>query len=376
MRGNISTRLPHLSYERAHTEKAQSMKGTAAVQLSICIPTYNFGQFIGQTLDSILPNLAEGVEVIILDGGSTDNTEHVVAERQHGNPQIIYHRQEFRGGIDRDIAKVVSLARGQYCWLISADDIVISGAVTTLLIAIRSQCDIYLCEQILCDSEMHALTEYPIFNHIRKREIFNLGARAERERYFGDARTTEAFFSFLSGPIFKRDIWEKGAGIPESFYETCWALAGRFLSLVPQGLVVDYLGEKLIYKRGGVDSFREHGVVKRLRISVEGFSHVAETIFGKGSPEVRHIQRVIRNEWTLRTILSIKLQTAISPQQESLTSLNEIVAKHYLNSGIGNTCKYLLIRLVPISLLKLLHVLSQVLRRSRFFQRASSLAQP
>jgi len=335
------------------------------ISLSICIPTYNFGKFIGQTLDSILPNLTEGVEVVILDGGSTDNTANVVAQRQRDLPQIKYHRQEFRGGIDRDIAKVISLAHGDYCWLFSADDIMMSGAVDKVINFIQSNCDIYLCEQILCDYEMHPLTGYPIFNHITTPEIFDLGNAFQRQRYFSNARTSEAFFSFLSGPIFRRDIWERADGIPESFYETCWGLAGRLLSLVLGGLVVHYLGEKLVYKRGGNDSFREHGVVNRLQISVEGFAHIAETIFGKDSQEAFHIRRVIRSEWTLRSLMKIKQLTATSPQQENIKILKRLAAKHYLHAGVGNMCKYVIFRVTPMSLIKLTVLLKNILIKSR-----------
>jgi abequosyltransferase len=340
--------------------------------LSICIPTYNFGKFIGQTLDSILPNLTEGVEVVILDGGSTDDTAHFVAQRQRDFPQIKYHRQEFRGGIDRDIAKVISLAHGDYCWLFSADDIMMSGAVDKVINSIQSNCDIYLCEQILCDYAMHPITEYPIFNHIFAPEIFDLGNALQRQRYFSEARTSEAFFSFLSGPIFRRDVWERADGIPESFYGTCWGLAGRLLSLVPGGLVVNYLGEKLLYKRGGNDSFREHGVVKRLQISVEGFAHIAETIFGKDSREAFHIRRVIRNEWTLRSLMKIKLLTTTSPQQEKIEILKRLAVKHYLNAGIGNTCRYVIFRVTPISLIKLEILIENILIKSRALLRTNS----
>ena len=323
------------------------------ISLSICIPTYNFAKFIGQTLDSIIPNLREGVEVIILDGGSTDDTTHVVAQRREDFPQIQYHRQEFRGGIDRDIVKVISLAQGDYCWLISADDIMIPGAIDKVLNSMKSKCDIYLCEQILCSYEMKPIKKHPIFNHITTPEVFHLKNILQRQRYFSHARTTEAFFSFLSGPIFKIDVWKKTEGVPESFYETCWGLAGRLLSLVPSGLVVHYLGENLLYKRGDNDSFREHGVVNRLRISVEGFTHIGETIFGKDSQEVSHIRRAIRNEWYLSYIMYVKLLTRIFPDRENITTLNTLVAKHYLNAGFGNMCKYALFRLMPISLIKL-----------------------
>jgi abequosyltransferase len=211
---------------------------------------------------------------------------------------------------------------------------------------------------------MRPIKEYPIFNHISAPEIFDLGNALQRQKYFSNARTSEAFFGFLSGPIFRRAIWERADEIPESFYETCWGLAGRLLSLVPSGLVVYYLGEKLLYKRGGNDSFCEHGVVKRLQISVEGFPYIVETIFGKNSQEAFHIRRVIRNEWYLRNLIPIKLLAATSPQQENIETLKGIVAKHYLNAGVGNMCRYVLFRSMPISLIKLLLFLRNIFKRN------------
>ena len=318
--------------------------------LSICIPTYNFGKFIGQTLDSIIPNIKDGVEVVILDGGSTDDTPNIVTQRQRDFPQIKYHRQEFRGGIDRDIAKAVSLACGDYCWLFSADDIMLPGAVVKVLNAIESNYDIYLCEHILCNDKMQPIKEYPIFSSITAPEIFDLGDALQRQRYFSQAITSEAFFSFLSGPIFKRDIWKRSEGIPESFYGTCWGHSGRLLSLIPEGLLVYYSGEKLLYKRSGNDSFMENGIVKRLQIPFEGLTYIVETIFGKSSQEAFHIRRVLRNEWPLRRLMIIKLLIATSPQREDAALLNKLVSKLYTDTGIGNRCKCALFRLMPVSL--------------------------
>src|SRR5580658_6364649 len=84
--------------------------GNAAMRLSICIPTYNFGAFIGETLESIAAQLQDGVEVVVLDGGSTDETAEVVGAFAQRHPQIRYHRQPERGGIDRDMARTVALA--------------------------------------------------------------------------------------------------------------------------------------------------------------------------------------------------------------------------------------------------------------------------
>jgi abequosyltransferase len=206
------------------------------------------------------------------------------------------------------------------------------------------------------------ITDYPIFNTIRTQEIFNFGDAKQRERYFSEARTSEAFFSFLSGPIFRRDIWEKSNGIPESFYTTCWALAGRILSLVHGGLTIQYLGKSLIFKRGDNDSFSDQGVVNRLRITVDGFTHIAETTFGRSSYETYHIRRVLRNERSLKQLLVIKFST----QRAEMPLLNRLVLRHYSHAGLSNLCKYLLFRVMPISLFKFLRLVKRIVVHHRF----------
>ena len=99
------------------------------MRLSVCIPTYNFGAFIGETLQSIAAQLQDGVEIVVLDGGSTDDTAEVVGAFAQRYPQIRYHRRPERGGIDRDMARTVALARGEYCWLFGADDTMRAGAL-------------------------------------------------------------------------------------------------------------------------------------------------------------------------------------------------------------------------------------------------------
>ncbi len=335
------------------------------MRLSIGIPTYNFGKYIGQTLASIIPNLTDDVEVIILDGGSNDNTAQVIAQIQLEYPRIKYFQQNFRGGIDRDIATLVSLSQGEYCWLFSADDVMKSGAVEKVLDIIKSNYDVYLCELTFCDYEMKPLRENPIFKTISKPELFDLGNEEQRNRYFSNAQTSEAFFSFLAGPIFRKNVWDSANNVPESFYDTCWGVAGRLLSLIPQGLSVYYLGESLLYRRGENDSFLDKGVVNRLRITVDGFFHIAESIFGENSSETYHIRRVIRNERSLLHLLFLKFQATALQQGNSIEELNEIVYRHYYNAGLLNILKYHLFRIIPIFIIRLGDIVRRVLLRRR-----------
>ncbi len=99
------------------------------IKLSICIPTYNFADFIGETLQSIADQLDDRVEVVVVDGASTDNTGDVVRTFTNTYPNIRYHLLEEKGGIDVDMARSVELARGEFCWLFSSDDVMCHDAL-------------------------------------------------------------------------------------------------------------------------------------------------------------------------------------------------------------------------------------------------------
>lgn len=106
--------------------------------LSICIATYNRAGFIGETLDSILPQLTDEVEIVIVDGASTDATRTVVERHAAACPGIRYIRLPEKGGVDRDFCKAVEYARGEYCWLFSDDDLFKPGAVQRVLAEVRN----------------------------------------------------------------------------------------------------------------------------------------------------------------------------------------------------------------------------------------------
>ena len=332
------------------------------IRLSICIPTYNFGQFIGQTLDSILPQATSAVEVIILDGGSTDETAAAVQARQQDYPKLKYFNQNFRGGIDRDIEKAVSLAQGQYCWLFSADDIMVPGAKARVLDAIGSGYDIYLCEHDLCSIGMNEISGYPIFNNIADQKIFNLSDAYQKNEYFRSARTSEAFFSFLAGPIFKKKTWDS-ASIPESFRGTCWIVAGRLLSAIKNGITIQYLGETLIHKREGNDSFSNGSLVNRCRIGIENFQHIINNIFGNQSKEAFQIRRVLHRDIPFRTLLFAKLSAAEHPEKEDMTLLRRLVKMHYADPTIKNWVKLLFFNAAPVPGLKAAHGFKNWIRK-------------
>ena len=90
--------------------------------VSIIVPTYNYGQFIGETLDSLCRQTYAEWECVVVDDGSTDDTGEVVARFALREPRVRYVRQENR----RQAAarnNGIRHARGQYFQFLDADDL-------------------------------------------------------------------------------------------------------------------------------------------------------------------------------------------------------------------------------------------------------------
>jgi len=63
--------------------------------ISVVIPCYNSGHYLGEAISSVLSQTLQDFEIIIVDDGSTDNTREVVDSFE--DPRIHYIHQENRG---------------------------------------------------------------------------------------------------------------------------------------------------------------------------------------------------------------------------------------------------------------------------------------
>lgn len=103
------------------------------LRLSICIATLNRGAFIAETLDTIVGQLRDDVELVIVDGASKDDTQEVVDRYVSADARVRYVRLPKASGVDQDYDLAVSHARGEYCWLMTDDDLLKPGAVDRVL---------------------------------------------------------------------------------------------------------------------------------------------------------------------------------------------------------------------------------------------------
>lgn len=172
------------------------------IKLSICIATFKRGHVIAKTLDSIVCQLGDDVEVVIVDGASPDNTSEVVAHYVSSFANVRYIREEANSGVDEDYDKAVGYAVGRYCWLMPDDDLLRPEAVFRVLKAIEEGHDL-----IVVDEEVRTAD----FSQILEKSRMGL---VEDRRYGpGDA---EVLFSdmgnhltFIGAVIIRRDFWQQ-----------------------------------------------------------------------------------------------------------------------------------------------------------------------
>jgi abequosyltransferase len=317
------------------------------MKLSIPIPVYNFAEFLPETLDSILSQeRADEVEVLVVDGASTDSTPELMARICAEYPNVRYHRLPEKGGIDRDMAKSVELAHSDYCWLFSGDDIMAPGALRAVLSELETGDDVYILKHMECFKDMRPLMEYPVLQP-DVAGVFDLSDEAQRIDYFKRAMNSEAFFSFMGGLVVKRAAWNRVPLNPD-FVGSCWAHAARFFELMKSGLRVNFTGQVRLHRRGENDSFSNNGLVRRYQIQVEGFHKVVDTFFGHDSAEAREVRRAVRNEFSRRVVMILKVRCHETPLTESKQLLDHLVRVGYSDFSWRDEATKLMYKSLPI----------------------------
>ncbi len=100
------------------------------MSVSVLVPSFNSAPYLGAALRSALDQEPAPVEVIVQDGGSTDETAEVVAAL--ADPRVHLHVEPDRGQSDA-LNRAAARARGDWLVWLNADDLLYPGAFATAL---------------------------------------------------------------------------------------------------------------------------------------------------------------------------------------------------------------------------------------------------
>ena len=254
------------------------------IKLSICIPTYNRSFFLNSILHQLSGIEDEGIrdviEVCISDNASTDDTEEMVTGwLNEGKVNIKYAKNLSNEGADRNYLKVVEMATGCYCWLFGSDDLFVDNAIPMLLEKINeSGSDIYICNRINCDINMNPIAKQKWLKEGLFSQEFDFKDPKELLKYFENAESLGAVFSYLSSIIFKRSLWVSQV-FDNSYLGSAYAHVFYLLSMVKSGCTLSYVDHFLVLNRGGNESFLDKGSANRILIDLFGYARFADEFF-------------------------------------------------------------------------------------------------
>ncbi|MGW0662212.1 glycosyltransferase family 2 protein [Streptodolium elevatio] len=97
--------------------------------VSVVVPSYNYARYLPTNIGSLLDQEGVEVRVLILDDASTDGTPEVGADLAR-DPRVTYERHRTnKGHIATYNEGLLEWADGDYCVLLSADDLLTPGAL-------------------------------------------------------------------------------------------------------------------------------------------------------------------------------------------------------------------------------------------------------
>jgi len=114
--------------------------------VSVIIPCYNAEKFLSTTLQSVLKQTYDNIEIIIVDDGSTDSTSQIVSNLIEQNPtdkKIIFYRQANKGvSAARNLG--IQMASGEIIAFLDSDDIWYPHKVITQLELLDAHSDVVI----------------------------------------------------------------------------------------------------------------------------------------------------------------------------------------------------------------------------------------
>ena len=129
--------------------------------LSIVIPTYQSGQYIGAALQSVRAQTFKDYEIIIIDGGSIDDTLSVV--NKFDNLPIRFYQEPDKGVYDA-MNKGISLAIGDWVYFMGSDDSLYDDRVleSIALVGATEKADVLYGDVVLASSGKRYAGEFSL----------------------------------------------------------------------------------------------------------------------------------------------------------------------------------------------------------------------
>ena len=178
------------------------MSKNTNIKLSICIATLNRAPYLEKLLDEITQQYQDGIEIVIVDGASTDNTSNVVNNIKNNFSNVQYIKLDEKGGIDRDFSLAVEKANGEFCWLLPDDDLIKPNAIESVLAMIDHKTNLIVVNSEIRSEDLGVL--------LKQKTISIEDDINYRQQDYDQFFTLIAnYMSFIGCVVIRKSLWDE-----------------------------------------------------------------------------------------------------------------------------------------------------------------------
>lgn len=112
--------------------------------VSIAMPSFNQAQYIDAAIESVFSQSYANLELVVSDGGSTDETPEILARLSSKEPRLRWISEPDDGPADA-ILKSFSKARGEIIGWLNSDDLYAADAISKMVTGFQDQPDWLMC---------------------------------------------------------------------------------------------------------------------------------------------------------------------------------------------------------------------------------------
>jgi len=121
--------------------------------VSVVIPSYNHEKFISETIESVLGQDVDDLELIIVDDASTDASRHIIQKYAEEDARVRVILHETNCGIAKTINDGIAIARGKFQTQWASDDVWMKDKLRKQLAVLESN------EDLIVWTEMEVIDE-------------------------------------------------------------------------------------------------------------------------------------------------------------------------------------------------------------------------
>lgn len=100
--------------------------------VSVIVPVYNAAKYVSECVQSLAGEETDGIEILLLDDCSTDNSEQICIDIANNNPKVKYYKLE-HGGVSATRNAGIERATGKYVFFLDSDDRIEPGLIDNLV---------------------------------------------------------------------------------------------------------------------------------------------------------------------------------------------------------------------------------------------------